>query len=159
MTPLRILLANHHPIIRNSLRRLLEREPTFQVVGEAANGCEAVALAEYQHPDMILLEVKLPHLNGMAAAREMVGKNPQARILFVTAHTDEAYIEEAFRAGARGYVLSDAAPTDLIPAIQAVASGRLFLSSALSQHLLETPSWSHTREGGSQSCKKNSAAC
>ena len=137
MASTRILLANHHPLIRSSLRLLLERESGFRVVGEAANGREAVVLADYQHPDVVLLEVKLPHLNGIAAAREIAAKGSLPRMLFVTPHTDEGYVLEAFKAGARGYVMGDAALADLVHAIHVVASGRFFLSPALSRHFLE----------------------
>jgi DNA-binding NarL/FixJ family response regulator len=147
MAPLRILLANHYPIIRSSLRLLLEREPEFQVVGEAANGREAVVLADYRHPDIVLLEVKLPHLNGIAAAREIASKEGCSQVVFVTTHTDEGYVGEAFRAGARGYVLGDAAPTDLPQAIRAVISSRLFLSPALSRQLLEGSARGDSKDG------------
>ena len=139
MAPIRILLANHHPIIRSSLRLLLERQPEFRIVGEAANGREAVVLAEYQEPEIILLDVKLPHLNGMAAAREIAAKEGASKTIFVTAHTDEGYVGEAFRAGARGYGGGDTAPVDLVHAIHVVARGRLFLSPAISMHFLGSP--------------------
>ncbi len=147
MPPIRILLANHHPIIRSSLRSLLEREPEFRVIAEAANGREAVVLANYKHPEIILLEVALPHLNGIAAAREIAMRDGLSKTVFVTAHTDECYVGEAFRAGARGYVMADAAPADLVPAIHAVANGRLFLSPAMSRHFLGGPAQRWAGEG------------
>lgn len=134
---IRIVLANHHPIIRSDLRLLLERQPTFHVIGEAANGREAVVLMEYKQPDVILLDVSLPHVNGMAASREISSKSPSSGIIFVTALTDEEYISEAFKAGARGYVLEDAAQTDLPFAIRVVAAGRRFLSPAICEKLIE----------------------
>jgi DNA-binding NarL/FixJ family response regulator len=137
MEPIRIVLANHHPIIRSNLRLLLEREPAFRVIGEAADGREAVALAEYRRPDVVLLDVQLPPVNGISTAREMTSKKRGFGIIFVTVLTDQEYVSEALRAGARGYVREDAASTDLFPAVRAVAGGGSFLSPAIGQKLLE----------------------
>jgi DNA-binding NarL/FixJ family response regulator len=136
-SPIRILLANHQPIIRNGLRLLLERDPEFQVVAEAANGREAITLADFKRPDITLLEIKLPHVNGIAVAKEIRSAGLASKLLFVTAHTDTEYVIEAFKAGARGYVAGDSAPSDLARAIHVVASGGLFLSPAICVNLLE----------------------
>ena len=137
MPAIRILLANHQPIIRSGLRLLLEREPEFRVVAEAANGREAMVLAEFKHPDIVLLEVTLPYLNGIAVARELSSKGGFAKPVFVTADTDEGYVIEAFKAGAKGYVDGDSAPSDLARAIHVVTSGRLFLSPAICTQVLD----------------------
>lgn len=137
MEPIRIVLANHHPIIRSNLRSLLEREPAIRVIGEAANGREAVALAEYLHPNLVLLDVKLPPLNGISTAREISSKPQNLNIIFVAALTDEEYVSEAFKAGARGYVLEDAVSTDLSRAIRIVAGGGSFLSPAITARLID----------------------
>jgi two-component system, NarL family, response regulator NreC len=137
MIATRIVLANHHPMIRSGLRVLLEREIGFKIVGEAANGREAVVLADYKHPDIVLLEVNLPHVSGIAAAKEISAHSKTSRIIFVTTFTDESYVIEAFKAGASGYVAADAAPTDLVRAIHAVNGGGKFLSSEISMHLLD----------------------
>jgi DNA-binding NarL/FixJ family response regulator len=134
---IRIVLANHHPIIRSDLRLLLERQPAFRVTGEAANGREAVVLAEYRSPDVVLLDIKLPQLSGIAAAREITSKKPGVGVIFATALTDQEYVSEAFRAGARGYVLADAVQVDLISAVQVVGRGGSFLSPAISAKLIE----------------------
>jgi NarL family two-component system response regulator LiaR len=134
---IRIVLANHHPIIRSDLRLLIERQPEFRVVGEAATGREAVVLAEYRRPDILLLDMKLPQANGMVAAREILSKKPGLGIIFVTVLTDEEYISEAFKTGARGYVLGDVVQTDLSNAIRVVAGGGTFLSPAISAKLIE----------------------
>lgn len=135
--PIRIVLANHHPIIRSNLRLLLEREPAFRVIGEAADGREAVALAEYRRPEVVLLDVKLPPRNGISAAREIYSKQQSLGIIFVAVLTDQEYVSEAFKAGARGYVLGDVASSDLFRAIQVVAGGGSFLSPAISAKLIE----------------------
>ena len=132
MHPIRVLLCNHHPIVRSGLRALLEREPEIRVVGEAANGREAVALTEYRHPDVVLVDVQLPQTTGMLAAREIAAKAQNVGVVFIGEHVDEEYVTEAFKAGARGYVLADAAQSELIRAIQIVASGGRFLSPSIS---------------------------
>jgi DNA-binding NarL/FixJ family response regulator len=135
--PIRIVLANDHPIIRSDLRLLLERHSGFRVTGEAANGREAVILAEYRRPDIVLLDIHLPQLSGIAAAREITSKAPGLGIIFITALTDEEYVSEALKAGARGYVLTDALQADLISAVHVVSRGGSFLSPAISASLIE----------------------
>ena len=135
MKPIRIVLAKHHPIIRSNLRLLLEREPAFRVIGEAADGREAVALAEYRRPDVVLLDVQLPPLNGIATARDILSKQPECGIVFVTVLTDQEYVSEALKTGARGYVLEDAAPVDLFQAVRVVAGGGSFLSPAINEKM------------------------
>ncbi len=136
--PIRILLASHQPIIRSALRALLERELDFQVVAEAANGREAIVLSDYRHPDVALLDVKLPLVNGIGVAKHISSRGDSPRTVFVSAHTDQSYVHEAFRAGARAYVDGDSAPSDLSRAIRVVANGRLYLSPAICSQLLQT---------------------
>lgn len=128
MRPLRILLANSHPIVRSNLRLLIEREPGLHVVAEAATGEEAMALADYRHPDIVLLNINLSQVNGIVTAREILAKNKQVIIIFVTPHPDEAYVAEALKTGARGYVMEDCAETDLMAAIQTTGAGGEFIS-------------------------------
>ncbi|MGA8597227.1 MAG: response regulator transcription factor [Bryobacteraceae bacterium] len=143
---IRIVLANQHPIIRGSLRLLLERQPAFRVIGEAADGREAVVLAEYRRPEIVLLDIKLPYVNGIAAAREICSNRPGLGIVFVTALTDQEYISEAFKAGARGYVLGDAAAADLSFAIQVVAGRGAFISPTITAKLIEDFAVKHASE-------------
>src|SRR5947209_5082360 len=137
MEPVRVLLANSHPLIRNSLRLLLEREPDFLIVAEAANGREALVLADYRHPDVVLLDIHLPYVGGLAAAREISSKDKGAGIIFATANPDLEYASEAFKAGARGYVLADSAQTELVRAVRAVVGGRSFLSPIIASQLID----------------------
>lgn len=132
MDPIRVLVCNHHPIVRSGLRLLLEREPEIRVIGEAANGREAVALTEFRHPEVVVLDVQLPHRSGITSAREISTKAANVGIVFVSEYTDQEYITEAFKAGARGYVRADSAQSDLIRAIQVVATGGRFLSPSIS---------------------------
>ena len=138
MDPIRVLLCNHHPIVRSGLRLLLEREPGIRVIGEAANSREAVALTEYQRPDVVLLDVKLPHMTGMRTAREITAKAAGIGVIFVSEHVDEEYVTEAFKAGARGYVRADSVQTDLIRAIGVVGRGGRFVSAGVRSEMLET---------------------
>lgn len=146
MKPTRILLCNHHPIVRSGLRLLLERESAFRVIGEAANGREAVVLAEHTHPDVVLLDIKLPQMSGIVAAREISSKQRNVGIIFVTVHVDEEYVAEAWKAGARGYVPADSAQSDLIRAIRVVARGDRFLSPSITSQLLEEYAREHGPE-------------
>ena len=136
-SPIRILLANHQPIVRTGLRLLLEREPDFQVVAEAANGQEAIILIDFKRPDIALLEIDLPHMNGIAVAKEMLSKGRTSKPLFVTAHIDAGYVMEALKAGACGYVAADSAPADLARAIRIVARGGFVLSPGICAQLSE----------------------
>jgi len=137
MEAVRILLANAHPVVRSSLRLLLEREPGFRIVGEAANGREAVVLADYTAPDIALLDFNLPQLNGIATAREISLRQPHPGIVFIGVFADRGYVAEAFKAGARGYVSGESAQLDLIPAVRALKRGGAFLSPAIGSALLE----------------------
>jgi DNA-binding NarL/FixJ family response regulator len=131
VVPIRILLANHQPIVRSGLRLLLEREPDFQIVGEAATGREAIALAEFRLPTVLLLEINLPETSGIAVARLLLARNGALKIVFVTSLLDMAYVMAAFKTGAHGYVLADEASADLVLAIRTVACGEFFLCSAI----------------------------
>lgn len=139
MEPIRVLLANHQPIVRNGLRCLLQRDAKIQVRAEAANGNEAIALAQFQRPDVAILDVKLDSVRGIDAARTLCAKEPATKIIILGTVVDEGYVQEAFAAGARGYVLSDFAQPDLLRAVFAVAAGRFFLSSAAGVSYLDHP--------------------
>lgn len=135
MGQIRLVLANHHPIVRTTLRGLLEKEPGLEIVGEAANGREAVVLADYRRPDIVLLDIHLPIVNGIPAAVEILSRSPQAGIIMVSGLADEEYVNEAFKVGARGYVRADSAQADLIPAVRAVAQGNSYVSPSIRSHL------------------------
>ncbi len=137
MKPIRILLADDHTVVRKGLRLLLESQPGFQVVGEAANGREAVALAEEHAPDVAVLDVAMQILNGIEAARQIAAKSPKTAVVFLSMHSDEGYVARALKAGARGYLLKDSAETDLTAAIRAVSEGKAFFSPAISKMLME----------------------
>ncbi|HEY7306255.1 MAG TPA: response regulator transcription factor [Bryobacteraceae bacterium] len=135
MGQIRIVLANHHPIVRTTLRALLERESGFEIVGEAANGREAVVLADYRRPDVVLLDIHLPIVNGICAASEILSRNPKAGIILVSSFADEEYVSQAFKAGVRGYVYADNAKTDLAAAVGSIAHGGSYLSPSIASQL------------------------
>ncbi|HSU60692.1 MAG TPA: response regulator transcription factor [Bryobacteraceae bacterium] len=135
MGQIRIVLANHHPIVRTTLRSLLEKEPAFEIVGEAANGREAVVLIDYRRPDVVLLDIHLPIVNGISAAIEISARNPSPGIIMVTELADEEYVVEAFKAGARGYVRADTAQADLASAVRTVAQGSTYVSPSITSQL------------------------
>jgi len=133
----RIVLADDHTVVRKGLRLLLESVPQFQVVSDAADGRQAVALAEEQRPDVVVMDIAMPILNGLEAARQISAKLPQTAIVFLSMHSDEAYVSKALKAGARAYLLKDSAENDLINAVEAVSEGKSFFSPAVSKVLAE----------------------
>lgn len=137
MKPIRILLADDHTVVRKGLRLLLESHAGFQVIADAANGREAVALAEQHGPDVVVMDVAMPILNGIEAARQITAKSPQTSVVFLSMHSDESYVLKALKAGARGYLLKDSAEYDLINAVRAVSEGKAFFSPAISKMLVE----------------------
>jgi DNA-binding NarL/FixJ family response regulator len=133
---MRILVADDHGIVRSGIRLLLERQPDFEVVAEAADGAEAVELALSTRPDLCVLDVGMPLLTGLQAAREIRAQLPQARVLILSMHDDERYLFEALKAGASGYVLKREADTDLVDAIRAVVRGEAFLTTAAERSII-----------------------
>jgi two-component system, NarL family, response regulator NreC len=137
MKTLRILLADDHTVVRKGLRLLLESVPEFQVVADAANGRDAVSLAEQHRPDVVVMDVAMPILNGIEAARQITAKLAATAIVFLSMHGDESYVLRALKAGARAYLLKDSAEYDLIQAVKAVSEGKAFFSPAISKMLVE----------------------
>jgi two-component system, NarL family, response regulator NreC len=137
MRKTRILLADDHQLMRSGVRLMLEREPDLTVVGEAADGREAVALAKSLKPEVVVMDIGMPNLNGIEAALQMTQEIPDLAIIMVSMHSDESYVLRALKAGARGYLLKDSAEADLIKAVHAVAGGKSFFSPAVSKLLLD----------------------
>jgi DNA-binding NarL/FixJ family response regulator len=133
----RVMIADDHPLVRSGLRLLLEREGEFQVIAEAANGYEAIDLAALHKPDVILLDVGMPRLNGPDAAMSISQKVPTARIVMVSMHSDEAYVLRALKAGARGYLLKASPEADVLAAVRAVAAGNAYFSPSITKLLVE----------------------
>jgi two-component system, NarL family, response regulator NreC len=134
---LRVLLADDHGIVRRGLRSLLEIEPDLTVVGEAADGLEALRLCEELLPDILIVDVGMPKLNGIDVAARVQKLERPPRTVILSMHSDESYIIRALAAGARAYLLKDATDEDLLPAIRAVAAGKPFFSPAVTAVLVE----------------------
>jgi two-component system, NarL family, response regulator NreC len=132
----RILLADDHGIVRRGMRALLDTEPGVEVVGEASNGREALKLIETLRPDMAILDVAMPMLNGIEVAAQAMKLDPELKVIMLSMYADEAYVVRALTAGARGYLLKEATEDDLLPAVRAVGAGRSFFSPAISSILL-----------------------
>lgn len=134
---LRILLADDHTVVRQGLRRVLEERPDWRVVAEAGDGREAVRLAEQHKPDVAILDVAMPLLNGIETTRQIIKRVPGVRVLVLTMHADEAYVTQILHAGATGYLLKDSADVDLLQAVSAVAVGKSFFSPAIARLMLD----------------------
>jgi two-component system, NarL family, response regulator NreC len=137
MIPVRIVLADDHTIMRHGLRLVLERQPDFVVVGEASNGREAVDVIARENPDVAVMDIAMPLLNGIEAAKKITEERLKTAVVILSMHSDESYILRALRAGARGYLLKDSAENDLIQAIRAVRAGKAFFSPAVSRVLAD----------------------
>jgi two-component system response regulator NreC len=136
MNPIRVLLGEDHGIVRDGLRMLLESQPDFAVVAEAANGREAVARTKETRPDVAILDISMPELSGLEATRLIKAESPQTRVLILTMHESDEYFFRALEAGASGYVLKKAATQDLIAATRAVARGEAFLYPSVAKKLI-----------------------
>jgi len=132
-----ILLADDHHLVRQGLKALLEGEPHFRLVGEAGDGIEAVRLAERLRPDVLITDVVMPGLNGLEVTRQVTRVVPKTRIVILSMYANDAYVFEALRNGASGYVLKESQASDLVKAIREVAAGRRYLSPPLSERSLE----------------------
>lgn len=137
MKQIRILLADDHNVIRKGLRLLLESHPDFTVVAEAADGRQAIEQAAATRPDVVVMDIAMPHLSGTEAAERIVQTLPSTAIVFLSMHSDEGYVLRALKAGAKGYLLKDSAESDLIEAIRAVNAGKAFFSPEVSRMLAE----------------------
>src|SRR5436189_5659162 len=137
MKRIRILIADDHGIVRKGLRLQLEQNEAFEMVAEAAEGREAVRLSEQLLPDVVLMDIAMPKLNGIQATSQLVKKNPQTAVIILSMYSDETYLMRTLAAGAKGYLLKDTADADLYQAVRSVAQGKPFFSPAIANTLLE----------------------
>lgn len=134
---MRVLLADDHAIVRRGLKSLLESEPGLTVVAEAADGVEALRLCDEHDPDMLILDIAMPKLNGIDVAARVQKRDPAPQIIILSMHSDESYILRALAAGARAYLLKESTDEDLLPAVRAVAAGKPFFSPKVTAMLVE----------------------
>jgi two-component system, NarL family, response regulator NreC len=137
MPRLHILLADDHNIVRQGIRKILEDQPDWEVVAEAGDGREAVRQALELRPDIAILDIGMPLLNGIEAASQITRRAPQVKVIILSMHPNEAYITRALQAGAKGYLLKDSADDDLIRAVNLVSQGKSFLSPAVTKVMLD----------------------
>ena len=137
MSQVRIFLADDHTVMRGGIRLVLERQPDLHVVGEASDGRETVNAVERLHPDVVVMDIAMPNLNGIEATRQILANGVAVSIVVLSMHSDEEYVLRALKAGARGYLLKESAEADLIAAVRAVISGESFFSPAVSRLLVE----------------------
>ena len=135
--PIRILLADDHTVVRDGLRALLERQPDMTVVAEAADGRDSVRLAEEQSPDVVVMDITMPNMNGIEATRRILAANPRTAVVILSMHQDESYVLRSLKAGAKGYLLKDSLRSDILDAIRAVSQGRSFLTRKISRMMQE----------------------
>lgn len=133
---IRILIADDHPIVRDGLRSALETIENFQVIGVAANGHEALGLIKNNPPDVLLTDISMPEMNGIELTREVARKHPEIKIIILSMHENDAYINNALQAGAHGYLLKDSEKAELAKAIERVMSGEKYFSKSVSQILV-----------------------
>jgi two-component system response regulator NreC len=142
---IRVLLCDDHALVRSGLRRLIESEPRFEVVGEAADAEEAVAFVGHERPDVLLLDVVMPGRSGIEAIPDLIAASPETRILVLSMQDDPSYVRQAFSAGAKGYLLKEAADAELVQAIQDVAVGHRYVHPALGARLVAAAANGHDR--------------
>jgi DNA-binding NarL/FixJ family response regulator len=135
--PIRILLADDHTVVRDGLRALLERQPDMTVVAEAADGRDSVRLAEEQSPDVVVMDIAMPNMNGIEATRRILALNPATAVVILSMHQDESYVLRSLKAGARGYLLKDSLRSEVIDAIRSVSQGRSYFTRKVSLILQE----------------------
>jgi DNA-binding NarL/FixJ family response regulator len=137
MKRIRILLADDHAVVRQGFKMILSAQPDMEIVGEAGNGREAVELAEELKPDVVVMDVAMPELNGIEATRRLGASVPHARVVALSMHKDSVYVREVLRAGARAYLLKESVSGDLVAAVRAVSQGEGYLSPAVSNAVLD----------------------
>jgi DNA-binding NarL/FixJ family response regulator len=144
MAKIRVLLAEDHHLVREGLKLLVDNQPDMETVGEAGDGRAAVRLAEELRPDVVIMDISMPGLNGLKATEALKQACPDVRILTLTRHTDEGFVHQLLRAGASGYVLKQSAPTELLGAVRAVAAGGSYLDPAIAGKVIDSFARSRT---------------
>jgi len=136
MSAIKVLLVDDHQLFRTGLRQLLERHPAVSIVGEASTGRAALDEVASRNPDIVLLDISLPEMNGIEVTRRLTHDHPEVRVLIVSMHSDHRYVTEALRAGAKGYLLKDSSPDEMLRAIQRVLNGQYYLSPHINEQVI-----------------------
>jgi two-component system, NarL family, response regulator NreC len=135
--PVSILIADDHEIFRQGLQMLLSAQPDFEVVAQAADGLETIEMAEKLHPDVVILDMLMPGLNGMDVTRQIIQRLPDSKVIILSMHDDESYVLSALQYGASGYVLKDSSTADLARSVRTAMSGQFFLSPSLAERAIQ----------------------
>src|SRR5258706_2703795 len=143
---IRLLLVDDHPVVRKGIHSCLDRSDRFEIVGEAVDGAEALRKARDLSPDIVLMDINMPHMNGLEATKLLQRESPQTKVLILSVHNDKKSVLQIIRSGARGYVLKDAAPEELVRAIESINEGEAFFSSDVAKLLLNQ----YVSDAGSQ---------
>ncbi len=143
---IKVLLVDDHAVVRDGIRARLEQQPNYHVVGEAVNGREALQKVEELNPDIVLMDISMPVMNGMDAAKQLREKYPDVKVIILTMHEHKEYIQGVIRCGAQGYIVKDVSPTEMINAIQTVVDGETYYSSCVSQMLFDDFSKSSNKD-------------
>lgn len=147
---LRIVIVDDHQLFREGVKRILEMEDDFKVVGEGADGGEAYRLAEEYKPDVLLMDINMPNVNGVSAAESVISVSPQTRVIMLSIHDDEGYVYRTLRSGASGYLLKEMGTSDLVDAVRVVASGGAYIHPKVTGKLIEEFRRLSDREGASE---------
>ena len=145
--PIRILITDDHAVVRSGLRSLLSADPDLEVVGEAASGAEALQLCGRLRPDLVLLDITMPHESGIKVSQRLKDEHPEIKVLFLTMHEEEGLLHEALRTGAAGYVIKRAEETEILRAIYAASRGDIYVHPAMTRALLQQPVTTEHRRG------------
>ena len=145
--PVKVLLVDDHAVVRDGIRARLERSPDFQVVGEAVNGRDALLKVDELHPDVVLMDISMPVMNGMDAARQLGDKYPDTKVIILTMHEHKEYIQGVIRCGAQGYIVKDVSAQEMISAIKTVMGGETYYSSCVSQMMFDDFNRSSGQDG------------
>lgn len=137
MKPIRVLLADDHSVVRDGLRAIVEKQPDMEVVAEAGDGRECLRLVEEVAPDVVVMDIAMPQMNGMEATRRITSEHPRVRVVILSMHQDESYVLRSLKAGASGYLLKDSLRSEVVEAIRAVVVGRSFLTRKVKELLQE----------------------
>src|SRR5213593_3353867 len=137
MAKIRVLLVDDHTVVRQGLRRILETDDEIEIVGETGDGRSAVEMAQRMHPNIVVMDIALPELNGIEATRQIMKRNEGSKVLILTMHSDDVCVRQSLKAGARGYLLKDSEDLDLLKAVKAIGRGGSFFSPAVSKVLVE----------------------
>jgi two-component system response regulator NreC len=147
--PIRIVIADDHAVVRSGLRALLSVDPELEVVGEAGDGAEVLRLAGTLHPDLVLLDITMPPVNGLETAKLLKAEHPELLVVFLTVHEDESLLHEAFEVGASGYVIKRAEASEILRAIHSASAGDIYVHPAMTRALLHQPVETEHRTGSS----------